>query len=174
MAQTTLFTRRRSINVSPKMGRQISAISQASELIALCVLKGADFFCSRPDAAHRLRRGSRLHPGLELRQREILLRRRDRSQGAAARHARQERADRRGHHRQRPLDERSPPLHQARSRRARRRASATFLDKPAARRWSSRPTTSASPSTRSSSSATASTSPRSTGTSPKIQVLPNR
>jgi hypoxanthine phosphoribosyltransferase len=44
MAQTTLFTREQIDARVAEMGRQISADFQGQELIALCVLKGAVFF----------------------------------------------------------------------------------------------------------------------------------
>jgi len=46
MAQTTLFTREQIDSRVAEMGRQISADFAGSELIALCVLKGAVFFCA--------------------------------------------------------------------------------------------------------------------------------
>ena len=46
MAQTTLFTREQIDNRVAEMGRQISADFAGQELIALCVLKGAVFFCA--------------------------------------------------------------------------------------------------------------------------------
>jgi len=46
MAQTTLFTREQIDTRVAEMGRQISADFAGSELIALCVLKGAVFFCT--------------------------------------------------------------------------------------------------------------------------------
>lgn len=46
MAQTTLFTREQIDNRVAEMGRQISADFAGRELIALCVLKGAVFFCA--------------------------------------------------------------------------------------------------------------------------------
>jgi len=46
MAQTTLFTREQIDSRVAEMGRQISADFAGTELIALCVLKGAVFFCA--------------------------------------------------------------------------------------------------------------------------------
>jgi hypoxanthine phosphoribosyltransferase len=46
MAQTTLFTREQIDTRVAEMGRQISADFAGTELIALCVLKGAVFFCT--------------------------------------------------------------------------------------------------------------------------------
>lgn len=46
MAQTTLFTREQIDNRVAEMGRQIAADFAGTELIALCVLKGAVFFCT--------------------------------------------------------------------------------------------------------------------------------
>jgi hypoxanthine phosphoribosyltransferase len=46
MAQTTLFTREQIENRVAEMGRQIGAEFAGQELIALCVLKGAVFFCA--------------------------------------------------------------------------------------------------------------------------------
>src|SRR5438270_13963008 len=46
MAQTTLFTREQIDNRVAEMGRQISTDFGGQELIALCVLKGAVFFCA--------------------------------------------------------------------------------------------------------------------------------
>ena len=46
MAQTTLFTRQQIDERVAEMGRQISADFAGTELIALCVLKGAVFFCA--------------------------------------------------------------------------------------------------------------------------------
>jgi hypoxanthine phosphoribosyltransferase len=46
MAQTTLITRAQIEQRVAEMGRQISSDFAGSELIALCVLKGAVFFCS--------------------------------------------------------------------------------------------------------------------------------
>jgi hypoxanthine phosphoribosyltransferase len=46
MAQTTLITRVQIAQRVEEMGRQISADFAGSQLIALCVLKGAMFFCS--------------------------------------------------------------------------------------------------------------------------------
>jgi hypoxanthine phosphoribosyltransferase len=46
MAQTTLITRAEIDQRVAEMARQISADFAASELIALCVLKGAVFFCA--------------------------------------------------------------------------------------------------------------------------------
>jgi hypoxanthine phosphoribosyltransferase len=46
MAQTTLFTRQQIETRVAEMGRQISEDFAGSELIALCVLKGAMFFCA--------------------------------------------------------------------------------------------------------------------------------
>ena len=46
MAQTTLFTREQIETRVAEMGRQISEDFAGSELIALCVLKGAMFFCA--------------------------------------------------------------------------------------------------------------------------------
>src|SRR3954449_3699064 len=46
MAQTTLFTREQIDERVAEMGRQIGADFAGSELIALCVLKGAVFFCT--------------------------------------------------------------------------------------------------------------------------------
>jgi hypoxanthine phosphoribosyltransferase len=46
MAQTTLFTRAQIDERVAEMGRQIAADFAGSELIALCVLKGAVFFCA--------------------------------------------------------------------------------------------------------------------------------
>ena len=46
MAQTTLFTREQIDTRVAEMGRQISADFAGQELIALCVLKGAVFFCA--------------------------------------------------------------------------------------------------------------------------------
>jgi hypoxanthine phosphoribosyltransferase len=46
MAQTTLISRSRIDERVAEMGRQISADFQGAELIALCVLKGAVFFCT--------------------------------------------------------------------------------------------------------------------------------
>ena len=47
MAQTTLFTREQIQGRVAELGKQISAdFSSGSELIALCVLKGAVFFCT--------------------------------------------------------------------------------------------------------------------------------
>src|SRR5438552_10569121 len=46
MAQTTLFSKSQIEQRVAEMGRQISADFAGSELIALCVLKGAMFFCS--------------------------------------------------------------------------------------------------------------------------------
>ncbi|HWS71131.1 MAG TPA: hypoxanthine phosphoribosyltransferase, partial [Thermoanaerobaculia bacterium] len=44
MAQTTLISRAQIDGRIAEMGRQISAEFEGSELIALCVLKGAVFF----------------------------------------------------------------------------------------------------------------------------------
>jgi hypoxanthine phosphoribosyltransferase len=46
MAQTTLFTREQIDRRVAEMGRQISSDFASAELIALCVLKGAVFFCT--------------------------------------------------------------------------------------------------------------------------------
>ena len=46
MAQTTLFTRAQIDDRVAEMGRQISTDFAGTELIALCVLKGAVFFCT--------------------------------------------------------------------------------------------------------------------------------
>ena len=46
MTQTTLITRAQIAQRVEEMGRQISADFTGSPLIALCVLKGAMFFCS--------------------------------------------------------------------------------------------------------------------------------
>src|ERR1051326_7983486 len=46
MAQTTLFTRAQIDQRVAEMGKQISADFRGQELIALCVLKGAVFFCT--------------------------------------------------------------------------------------------------------------------------------
>jgi hypoxanthine phosphoribosyltransferase len=46
MAQTTLFTRADIERRVAEMGKQISADFATDELIALCVLKGAVFFCT--------------------------------------------------------------------------------------------------------------------------------
>ena len=46
MATTTLFTREQIEQRVGEMGREISAEFAGSELIALCVLKGAVFFCA--------------------------------------------------------------------------------------------------------------------------------
>ena len=46
MAQTTLFTRAEIDRRVAEMGKQISADFAGDELIALCVLKGAVFFCT--------------------------------------------------------------------------------------------------------------------------------
>jgi len=46
MAQTTLFAREQIDTRVAEMGRQISADFAGTELIALCVLKGAVFFCA--------------------------------------------------------------------------------------------------------------------------------
>jgi hypoxanthine phosphoribosyltransferase len=46
MAQTTLFSREQIEARVAEMGKQISADFSGSELIALCVLKGAVFFCT--------------------------------------------------------------------------------------------------------------------------------
>ena len=46
MAQTTLISKSQIEQRVAEMGRQISADFAGSELIALCVLKGAVFFCS--------------------------------------------------------------------------------------------------------------------------------
>jgi len=46
MAQTTLFTREQIDSRVAEMGRQIAADFAGTELIALCVLKGAVFFCA--------------------------------------------------------------------------------------------------------------------------------
>lgn len=46
MAQTTLFTREQIEKRVAELGRQISEDFAGSELIALCVLKGAMFFCA--------------------------------------------------------------------------------------------------------------------------------
>jgi hypoxanthine phosphoribosyltransferase len=46
MAQTTLFTRAQIDKRVAEMAKQISADLAGSELIALCVLKGAVFFCT--------------------------------------------------------------------------------------------------------------------------------
>jgi len=46
MAQTTLFTREQIDTRVAEMGRQISTDFAGQELIALCVLKGAVFFCA--------------------------------------------------------------------------------------------------------------------------------
>jgi len=46
MAQTTLFTREQIDNRVAEMGRQIATDFAGTELIALCVLKGAVFFCT--------------------------------------------------------------------------------------------------------------------------------
>ncbi len=46
MAQTTLFTRAEIDRRVAEMGQQISRDFAGSELIALCVLKGAVFFCT--------------------------------------------------------------------------------------------------------------------------------
>jgi hypoxanthine phosphoribosyltransferase len=46
MAKTTLFTREQIENRVAEMGRQISEDFAGTELIALCVLKGAMFFCA--------------------------------------------------------------------------------------------------------------------------------
>lgn len=46
MAQTTLFTREQIDERVAEMGRQIATDFAGSELIALCVLKGAVFFCT--------------------------------------------------------------------------------------------------------------------------------
>jgi hypoxanthine phosphoribosyltransferase len=46
MAQTTLFSREAIEKRVAEMGQQISADFSGSDLIALCVLKGAVFFCT--------------------------------------------------------------------------------------------------------------------------------
>jgi hypoxanthine phosphoribosyltransferase len=46
MAQTTLFTREQIDRRVAEMAKEISADFAGSELIALCVLKGAVFFCA--------------------------------------------------------------------------------------------------------------------------------
>jgi hypoxanthine phosphoribosyltransferase len=46
MAQTTLFTRAQIDQRVAEMGRQIAEDFRGQELIALCVLKGAVFFCT--------------------------------------------------------------------------------------------------------------------------------
>lgn len=46
MAQTTLFTREQIDRRVAEMGKEISADLSGSDIIALCVLKGAMFFCS--------------------------------------------------------------------------------------------------------------------------------
>jgi hypoxanthine phosphoribosyltransferase len=46
MAQTTLFTREQIDRRVAEMAREISADFAGTELIALCVLKGAVFFCA--------------------------------------------------------------------------------------------------------------------------------
>ena len=46
MAQTTLFTREQIDRRVAEMARQISADLAGSDVIALCVLKGAMFFCA--------------------------------------------------------------------------------------------------------------------------------
>jgi hypoxanthine phosphoribosyltransferase len=46
MAQTTLFTREQIDRRVAEMAKEISADIAGSELIALCVLKGAVFFCA--------------------------------------------------------------------------------------------------------------------------------
>ena len=46
MAQTTLFSKAQIDERVAQMGRQISAELAGSEVIALCVLKGAVFFCA--------------------------------------------------------------------------------------------------------------------------------
>jgi hypoxanthine phosphoribosyltransferase len=46
MAQTTLFSKAKIDQRVAEMGRQISADFEGSEVIALCVLKGAVFFCA--------------------------------------------------------------------------------------------------------------------------------
>jgi len=46
MAQTTLFTREQIEKRVSEMGKQISEDFAGTELIALCVLKGAMFFCA--------------------------------------------------------------------------------------------------------------------------------
>src|SRR5918997_872346 len=46
MAQTTLFTRAQIDARVAEMGQQISADFAGTEMIALCVLKGAVFFCT--------------------------------------------------------------------------------------------------------------------------------
>ena len=46
MAQTTLFSREQIQTRVAEMGSQISADFHGAELIALCVLKGAVFFCT--------------------------------------------------------------------------------------------------------------------------------
>ncbi|MGZ5477613.1 MAG: phosphoribosyltransferase, partial [Thermoanaerobaculia bacterium] len=46
MAQTTLFTREQIARRVNAMAEQISSDFAGSELIALCVLKGAMFFCA--------------------------------------------------------------------------------------------------------------------------------
>ncbi|MBK5258924.1 MAG: hypoxanthine phosphoribosyltransferase [Thermoanaerobaculia bacterium] len=46
MGQTTLFTREQIDNRVTEMGRQISTDFAGTEMIALCVLKGAVFFCA--------------------------------------------------------------------------------------------------------------------------------
>jgi hypoxanthine phosphoribosyltransferase len=46
MAQTTLFSREQIQTRVAEMGRQISGDFAGAELIALCVLKGAVFFCT--------------------------------------------------------------------------------------------------------------------------------
>lgn len=46
MAQTTLFTREQIDERVAEMGRQIATDFAGTELIALCVLKGAVFFCT--------------------------------------------------------------------------------------------------------------------------------
>jgi hypoxanthine phosphoribosyltransferase len=46
MAQTTLFSREQIATRVAEMGRQIGEDFAGSELIALCVLKGAVFFCA--------------------------------------------------------------------------------------------------------------------------------
>jgi hypoxanthine phosphoribosyltransferase len=46
MAQTTLFTREQIDRRVAEMAKEISAEFAGSELIALCVLKGAVFFCA--------------------------------------------------------------------------------------------------------------------------------
>ncbi len=46
MAQTTLFSREEIVKRVAEMGQQISADFAGREMIALCVLKGAVFFCT--------------------------------------------------------------------------------------------------------------------------------